>query len=330
MKKFISVLLVLLMITSFFTMQSAAEDEANFVVSTASAKAGETVSVAFSLENNPGIVAMQIKVSYDPAVLRLDETSNTGLFGSGDMMFGNDYTKIPFTVFWEDSLSRVNHTENGAFAVLTFTVLEDAPEGESAVTMEYVQGSTFDVDMDDVEFGVKNGSVTVLPAVEDDWSFSEECTLQTMKGTFGKDFIVGFDEYDIYLDGLVNVTGNYTYEIVPNAQETESTGAQLLVKDGDGNVVETYYSVVYGDLNGDSMVDPSDVAILLASVIYDPTVWWAMWEAPDEFPESLAADLNHDGMVDTIDLAIFLSAITGSYRINQNWTCEDDEIVIYY
>ena len=68
MKKLMSFLLALVMV--FGLMGSApAEGAPTFVISEATAAAGETVRVTISIENNPGVCSIRLYPQYDADVL---------------------------------------------------------------------------------------------------------------------------------------------------------------------------------------------------------------------------------------------------------------------
>ena len=52
-------------------------------------------------------------------------------------------------------------TANGVLATLTFTVKENADSGKSAITLTYDPDEVYNIDMTNITFAVKNGSVTI-------------------------------------------------------------------------------------------------------------------------------------------------------------------------
>ena len=67
-------------------------------------------------------------------------------------------TNNPIALTWatlEDS------TANGVLATLTFTVKENADSGKSAITLTYDPDEVYNIDMTNITFAVKNGSVTI-------------------------------------------------------------------------------------------------------------------------------------------------------------------------
>lgn len=73
-------------------------------------------------------------------------------------------------------------------------------------------------------------------------------------------YIYGVEpEYSETVDMVFEVIGDGELEIVANEAGSEAgTGTIVNVLDLDGNVVETYVLVIFGDVNGDGFVDASD------------------------------------------------------------------------
>ena len=78
----------------------------------------------------------------------------------------------------------------------------------------------------------------------------------------------------------------------------------------NGEIKETYYVVIFGDLTGDGVVD-----------IYDSSVVSALVNGDMEFDEdsvfNLASDLNNDTVSDIYDLAIINSVVNGETDLSQ-------------
>ena len=125
-------------------------------------RAGETVQVPITIQNNPGLIAARFSISYDADTLTLIDVEDGELFGVGNAYFGNDYSAMPYTLLWEDALSEINHTGNGTLAVMTFAVADDAYGNETKIELQYDPGSFFDVDLQDVTVELQDGKVTVV------------------------------------------------------------------------------------------------------------------------------------------------------------------------
>ena len=180
------------------------------------ARAGENVTVTLSIENNPGIVATSVSLTYDPAVLRLVGVENGTLFEKKDFLPGFDMTAIPFTVVCEDGLARQNHTEDGVLATFTFEVLADAPLGATPITISYTPSSTFNMDLDEVGFALTSGSVEVIDRLPGDVNDDGEVNL--------KDVVV----LSRYLSGGWGVTINESNADVNGDQRLDLKDTVLL------------------------------------------------------------------------------------------------------
>ena len=141
---------------------------AKFVVTGGKAKAGETVQVTVSVEENPGVTAAMLHLTYDPQVLTLTAVDNGAVFADEYFQAGGDLTAVPFTVFWIDALAEANYTSDGTVVTFTFTVANNAPIGTTPVTVAVDADSTFDKDLQNVPFGTQGGAVEVAPRIPGD------------------------------------------------------------------------------------------------------------------------------------------------------------------
>ena len=78
----------------------------------------------------------------------------------------------------------------------------------------------------------------------------------------------------------------------------------------DGEVYESYTVVIFGDLNGDGVVDSYDYSVLAAMVNGDI-------EAEEGTALYFAADLFVDGAVDAYDLSVISAYVNGDAEITQ-------------
>ena len=110
-------------------------------------------------------------------------------------------------------------------------------------------------------------------------------------------------------DQYLGVTGDGTLIITPSWDKMNicGTGTMIEVYDNvDKKVVERYYIVIYGDVNGDSGISATDVTALLRET-NGLTGWSVETDAADESTYNkayvLAGDLKADGVIDTLDAA---------------------------
>ncbi len=151
----LSVIMLLSLSNGIFAIEDAA-----IVVSSATAKVGEEVSVTLSLENNPGLVSMTLRVSWDSSALTLTKVTDGGIIGA---TAHKPELKTPYTLVWVNDMATTNFTEDGVIVTLTFEVSESAEAGEYPITVSYDYDNydIYDKDVELVKFEVKSGAVTV-------------------------------------------------------------------------------------------------------------------------------------------------------------------------
>ena len=89
-------------------------------------------------------------------------------------------------------------------------------------------------------------------------------------------FVYGFNDvvngtYDVLDEDniveYITTTGDATYELEGNDQETLSTGAKIHAKDARGNPIGDYEIVIFGDVNGDGMINGQDATMLADAIV---------------------------------------------------------------
>lgn len=139
---------------------SAEETTAAVRIDTVYAEPGESVDVAVEILNNPGIISVEFKVSYDNEILELaSEPDDCKLFSGGDCMFSGTLDTYPYSVSWMDAVSRDNYTDNGDIVILHFNVLDTAKAGLAEITVESI--NALDVNLDDVVLESISGGVEI-------------------------------------------------------------------------------------------------------------------------------------------------------------------------
>ena len=131
--------------------------EPTFVVSKATASAGETVQLTVSLKNNPGIGSIVLKAIFDESALTLTGvTYNTAI---GGQTVPPQSLNSPVNLYW---ISPFADAEGDfVLATLTFTVNADASAGDYAVTLSYNPDDIYDLSETNLPFEIAAGKVTV-------------------------------------------------------------------------------------------------------------------------------------------------------------------------
>lgn len=145
-----------------------------------------------------------------------------------------------------------------------------------------------------------------LEVIETGYTFSvaegSEAVIDAEKG-----IIYGLEEGVTSLDGFVAYDGCEIVYTETSAGFGTGTKVEVLYK---GEVVETYYIVIFGDVTGDGYIDAFDVAVLSSAANFEI-------EYEDGSAYAFAADLNGDEFVDSFDCAVLNAAANYETTIPQ-------------
>ena len=148
-------------------IEARSGEEGHLDVSSAEGHAGDEITLDVAIAENPGIIALGLDVGYDDEVLELVSATAKDFNG---VSFG-PLTNQPFKLSWDDVLNPDN-TQSGVIAQLKFVIKDDAPLGDTTVTLSYDADNIFNANYENVPFNVTNGTVTVkdeeLPVVVPD------------------------------------------------------------------------------------------------------------------------------------------------------------------
>ncbi len=154
MKRYLSLFLTIVMLFGLMGTAFAEGNTPTFVVSEATAAPGETVRVTVSIVNNPQVASVQLEPQYDHDVLEwidVEQGDYTGTWNPRvDKGFVNWYGPSGHAVDFD-----------GVFATLVFKVNENAPAGDTTVTVSYLEDNVYDDNEENVYFAIQDGKVTV-------------------------------------------------------------------------------------------------------------------------------------------------------------------------
>ncbi len=250
-------------------------------------KINTTVAVPICIKNNPGIAGYKIKISYDPTALS-PESIKDGEFYQGE------YNNLGFkngeiTAIWIN-IRGINIQENGELFTVHFKVLK---EGVHNVSVIYSKSDTFNEKSEELELICDSGKVFA-------------CDLLLPKKD--KNTVVDNSNKFVYgLDAGLQTTTPYVRagEGFTTSETAGKLGFGTLSKIDviyEGNVVESYTVVVFGDVNGDGWYDGQDavlVNMIANGMLTREQVGEAVW---------MAADCNHDGKIDQADVDLLNQA----------------------
>ena len=164
MKIFRKILVFLLSMTLFLTGLPVGAASADTLIAAAgqvSGDPGDTVTVPITITQNPGIVAMKVRISYDPEQLELTAQPDCS---SADVKFQNktfskNLSDNPYSAVFDSSTVTANITGTGTLMNLSFRIKEGALPGNHTITVSVV--NVCDFDLKKVVCETVNGSVTV-------------------------------------------------------------------------------------------------------------------------------------------------------------------------
>jgi len=150
-------------ITSDLTVTATYEKtytEPTFVVQSITTNAGDTVTVAINVKNNPGILAMTLSLTYDDNALDLISASN----GTALSMLTMTSSKILSSgckFAWDGVEIAEDDITDGEILVLTFVISDRATSGVYDIVISYTDGDIYDNDINILSFEIENGTITV-------------------------------------------------------------------------------------------------------------------------------------------------------------------------
>ena len=157
MKKVISILLVAMMLSAMFVMPASAAGNGAIALTSTAGAPGETVTMSIVMPTNPGLVTMELEISYDTSVLELKSVADTGLLEGIEL---NETMASPYKMCWIDGATEENNISIDALAELTFEIKEDAAFGDTEVELTFI--SSYDVDTNANTFTATSGVVSVV------------------------------------------------------------------------------------------------------------------------------------------------------------------------
>lgn len=125
---------------------------------TVTASAGQkNVQVPISISDNPGIIGMVLRISYDESVMTLKSGKNGDALGSLAMTTpGNLESGCRFGWDGTDAVAG-----DGEILILTFDIKDTAAAGTYDIQISYDKGDIFDGDYNDITFELQKGSITI-------------------------------------------------------------------------------------------------------------------------------------------------------------------------
>ncbi len=227
MKKFISVLLCLVLVTTSMSIAVSAASTVNVVIGTTTATAGEMVKVPVRLLNNSGVMGFKLIFDYDASVLTPVSVEYGAAISSGlqDNIEG-DSVPGKMCVYWAGT---ENVTAGGIWFYINFEVNSDS-KGRTPVQVSYDQADTFNEDFEDVVFNCVTGYVAVGNS-----SYSAAASFR-LKGndiSAGEDFDVTVRADTLTAVSPIVLKINYNSQVF-DFKKLEAKGVKATSVEGDG------------------------------------------------------------------------------------------------
>lgn len=184
------------------TVKAPQSTSAKISMTSETAKAGDTVSIAVNLDSNPGIAGATFSVNYDD-VLTLESVDDKSVL-PGTMIAGQVGTK-PYTMLWYGSN---DSTKTGCFVILNFRVADNAKEGSYNVSISCSDASNekgADVTIPSTSAVVTVKSARLPGDVNGDGKVSIKDSVRLAQYLAGWSVTIQSDNADVNGDGKISI-----------------------------------------------------------------------------------------------------------------------------
>lgn len=143
------------------------ENPVQIAIDTKKVRAGKTVLVNVSLQNNPGMWGMDLAVNYDKTKLTLVSVTNGMVFADAEWTKGNLSGEKYILSYEAGGLENI--TANGVIATLEFTVNEDAQADDFyEISVSFNNGDIINADFEEINPSVVSGGIIVIDVIYGD------------------------------------------------------------------------------------------------------------------------------------------------------------------
>ena len=174
-------------------------------------------------------------------------------------------------------------------------VIDDIPENVKNIELENASAT----------INISDGENTL--SIKEDFEYADYVVIDTINTNNGEftGIVYGIDTLDqnpeyaplaTLADALTTNNGDDYLVITENESGIESTGATIEVLDENGEVLESYVFIYFGDVDGDGYLTANDGALA--------SYYEFAWEGLNTFAEYVACDIDGDGMPSANDEAI--------------------------
>ena len=155
MRKFLCVVLAMIMCLSSLSVAALDANAMDIVVKSAEVNYGDTeATVVIEIPDNPGIALLGFNVNYDSDALTL-KSATLGEIFTGELECNINAVPFVFNVYSGSS----NKTASGKLVTLVFDIAADCDAGTYDVTIDEVEA--LNIDEENVDYAITNGYVKV-------------------------------------------------------------------------------------------------------------------------------------------------------------------------
>ncbi|MBE6741412.1 MAG: hypothetical protein E7570_03825 [Ruminococcaceae bacterium] len=179
------VLAVLFILSTGFLYVFANSDRTKISAESVNAKAGETVDVNISIENNPGILGAVLTVGYDSG-LTLVSAKSGAAFSALDMTKPGSFSS-PCNFTWDAVDISSNDIKDGTILTLTFSVPSSAKDGDVYnVSLSSKTGDIVNTNLNPVDVNCVSGKISVDATTKPTHSDKTAFKVNSVKGNPGE------------------------------------------------------------------------------------------------------------------------------------------------
>ena len=167
--------------------------------------AGSTIAVPITIDENPGIIGINLSLGYDESRLKLVKVE------PGEILDGSaisqNYMKNPYRLSLSNDTSTTNIERTGVLVTAYFEILTGAGEGDTDI--ELIFEEAFDKNLDEVTFDTVNGGIHVQAFnpgdVNGDGQVKLNDAIMLRRYVAGWDIQINTDVADVNDDGQVKL-----------------------------------------------------------------------------------------------------------------------------
>ncbi|MBR4122917.1 MAG: hypothetical protein IKT93_00700 [Clostridia bacterium] len=160
MKKLIAFICSICIISAFFstiTASAAIVEKGHIIIGSTPAVTGDTVTIPISIENNPGIMAITISITYDSKALKYIEHIPGKVVKDFDNVIAHPNRNLIRFVCLEPG----DRTRDDVIMSLVFEVKDNAEFGFSKIDIEYSPGDFCNWNLDRIMPTITSGGVDI-------------------------------------------------------------------------------------------------------------------------------------------------------------------------